>query len=161
AEAILGLLIALVCGCTDKNIPVKSQMADEANLALLKNEAEAIKSIEKLGGHVAFKEIQASKYVEGIALETAQTTDADLKLLKNFKDIEWLALGKSQVTDAGLKELRDLKKLKILGLYGSQVTDAGLKELRNLPSLQTLIGPRIGDSGLKEISSLPSLEALF
>src|SRR5262249_46033140 len=65
----------------------------------------------------------------------AAVTDADVKVLQEFKSLASLDLEGTKVTDAGLRELKQLKSLRSLNLARTKVTDAGLKELNELNGL--------------------------
>jgi RNA polymerase sigma factor (sigma-70 family) len=114
-----------------------------------------------LGGKIRLEDREKS--VATVDLNGTQLTDADLKILKQFKGLRQLGLvGCHAVTDAGLKEIKDLNELRVLRLGGTAVTDAGLKELKGLKELRHLglAGTQVTDKGLKELKGLKNLREL-
>ncbi|HEV8058496.1 MAG TPA: hypothetical protein VGP68_01405 [Gemmataceae bacterium] len=108
-------------------------------------EDKAVKAIEALGGQID-RGGQDKGPIVSIHLIGTNTTDADLKILKNFKDLRSLYLGRTQITDAGLKDLKELKGLTFLGLRQTQVTAQGVKDLQDaLP--QCDIASTLGAAG--------------
>ena len=142
------------------------------------DEAAGMQEVKRLGGKVI------SRHVLDFA--NAQVTDADLKVLEQFKELavlrldgtgitdqglkivgarrklRHLYLGNTAVTDAGIRELRNLKDLSILNLNKTQVTGAGLAALTGCKELQevTLIGAAVTNDGLKGLKDLHAVELL-
>jgi len=98
------------------------------------DEDTAVKEIERLGGDVERDvkrdEKRPSKPVVGVQLARRQITDANLKLLKEFKNLRGLVLNGASITDAGLKEIKDITTLEGLYLDSTKLTDTGLKRFR-------------------------------
>lgn len=65
----------------------------------------------------------------GLALP-AETTDDDLKLLKDMKNLKRLDLSFTRITDQGLTHLRELKDLERLNLRNTKTDPAKVKDLR-------------------------------
>jgi internalin A len=117
------------------------------------DEADAVKLVEKLGGTIKRDDKQPDKPVIEVSLVfTKETTDADLKTLKELKQLKTLLITGPQVTDAGLKELKELKQLTQLDLLLDKMTDAGLKELKELKQLTRLdlSDTQMTDAGVKD-----------
>lgn len=73
--------------------------------------------------------------VVSMNLSKMPVTDADLALLKGFKNLETLNLNQTDITGSGLTELQSLNHLESLSLSGTKITvDAidALKALKNL-----------------------------
>ncbi len=122
------------------------------NLAYLRAddaEDKAVKAIEALGG-VINRDGPAKGPIVSINLIGTKTTDADLKILKNFKNLSLLYLGRTQVTDAGLKELKELKGLTVLGLRQTQVTAQGVKDLQDALPKCNIAQPRWGWDAVRQ-----------
>ena len=103
------------------------------------DEADAVKTIENLGGNIRRDKHLPGSPVVAVMLGDTSLTDADLKKLKVFAQLTSLDLARTQVTDSGMKELKNLKRLTRLILSRtSKVTDVGIVELKDLKQLTTL-----------------------
>lgn len=77
---------------------VGSTRADEA-------EVKAIEAMTKLDATIARDEKAPGKPVVEVQFANTKVTDADRRLLANFKSLQTLGLAFTDVTDAGMKEL--------------------------------------------------------
>src|SRR4051812_12756622 len=82
-----------------------------AGSATRADEASAVAAIQKTGGAVLTDNKKPGKpvYLVYITGPSDKATDADLRVLKEFKELRNLTLWMVPVTDVGMKELRDLK----------------------------------------------------
>lgn len=111
--------------------------------------------------------------------------DADLGLIKNFKNLamidlymtsitdqaieqvvdlplEVLVLSQSKVGDATLASVGKIKTLRRLELFDTKITDAGLKYLVDLPLFRIdLSKTAVTDQGIAEIAKIKGLERLI
>ena len=167
------LVLVLVIGCGFGWLGMKLRKARE--------QREAVKAIEKLGGWVSYEDASSSKIrtavvwvgkllgedlsgdVRYVDLSETQVTDAGLKHLRGLTQLQVLTLDSTQVTDAGLEHLRGLTQLRELQLANTQVTDAGLEHLRGLTQLGLLdLGRTQGtDAGLEHLKGLTQLRNLY
>src|SRR5436305_143241 len=120
------------------------------------DEDSAVKTIEALCGDVRRDSDRPGKPVIGVNLASRHVTDADLRVLKEFKSLRSLVLNAASVTNAGLAELKGLTTLEVLYLGSTKITDAGLKELKGLKSLKrlSLIDTTISDTGIQDLTRL-------
>src|SRR5581483_2615286 len=88
------------------------------------DEASAVAAVKQFGGSIERDDKMAGKPVVTVIIHNAKITDADLKILKEFKELTELELNCANVTDAGLKELKDLKQLTVLSLDFTKMTGA-------------------------------------
>jgi hypothetical protein len=153
--------------------------------AVRADEAEdaAVKVVEKLGGKVIRDENTAGKPVQTVDLRGVPLTEANLKVLRDFKNLDMLILADKQLTGyefhtllkmgllhtlsrAATKEGKrpaSAADVHVLDLANSRLTDADLLELGALKNLQqlSLRGTTISDLGLKVLKErFPGLQML-
>ena len=143
-----------------------------------REQREAVKAIEELGGRVDWKPASGgitrtaaawvgklmggdwSVDVGAVYLTGTPVTDAGLEHLRGLTQLRFLSLDSTPVTDAGLEHLRGLTQLQGLYLSSTRVTDAGLAHLRGLTQLEVLylISTRVTDAGVNELKkALPKV----
>jgi hypothetical protein len=122
-------LVVLAVGCqrADKSKERAVKAVDDRPVK--PTEDEAVKAIQKLGGHFTRNDKAKDKPIVGLDLEFTKVTDMGLKDLAPLKQLQRLDLRSTKVTGAGLKALAPLKQLQELALGSTKVTDAGLKAL--------------------------------
>lgn len=74
--------------------------------------------------------------VVSLNLSKMPVTDADLALLKGFKNLETLKLNQTDITGAGLTELQSLGHLQSLSLSGTKITRSAIDAIKALKSLK-------------------------
>jgi hypothetical protein len=94
-----------------------------------------------------------------IYLDSEQTTNDDLAIIKKLPEIGSLTLRRCQITDAGLVHLKDMTGLQYLTLADMPITDAGLVHLEGLPRLTDLAVKcaKVSGAGVKRLTRLQSL----
>lgn len=118
------LVLMLAFGCGFGWLGMKVKQARE--------QREAVKAIEKLGGRVG----SSGDMIRTPVAWVGTLLGEDLPV--NVTGVDFRK-PQVQVTDAGLAHLRGLTKLQSLGLSRAQVTDAGVNELRNaVPRVRVL-----------------------
>lgn len=127
------------------------------------DEAEAIATIEKLGGTVRQIAQDSEAKEAAFHLSGKDLTDDGLAAVKEIENLIWLNLANTQITDEGLKHLSDIKSLTRLHLEKTQIGDAGLAHLKGLENLEylNLYGTQVSDAGLEHLKALPSLKKLY
>jgi hypothetical protein len=130
------------------------------------DEAAAVAKIKKRGATVVRDETRPGGPVESVNHSgpgTDSATDADLKIIRRFKDLRFLSLHATRVTDRGMKELKDLRRLEWLHLGYTRITDAGVKELEGLTKLRRLdlSGTRVTDRSIESLKAMKSLRSLL
>jgi hypothetical protein len=128
------------------------------------DEADAIRTVEKLGGKVSVDDKRPGKPVVSVTFNgDNKSIDAALKVLGEFKHLEILmVLNNLDITEAGMKEIGKAKNLKTLGMGGSKFSDMNFKHIKDLSSLERLdIGvSQVTDAGLKELKNFKGLKSL-
>ena len=129
----------------------------------LADEAEAIATIEKLGGTVRQIAQDSEDKEAAFHLSGKELTDDQLAAVKEIKNLIWLNIANTKVTDTGLKHLADIKSLTRLHLEKTQVGDVGLAHLKALENLEylNLYGTQVTDAGLEHLKDLPKLKKLY
>jgi hypothetical protein len=125
-----------------------------------REQREAVKAIEALGGWVTYDSLQASDsllrrwlpqdYIDGVeevSLRSTRATDDVVAHLKALKELERLQLDSCYVTDAGLAHLQGLTNLRVLTLDYTRITDTGLVHLVRLTKLRWLFLQETGVTG--------------
>ncbi|MDB5340230.1 MAG: uncharacterized protein JWN70_5849 [Planctomycetaceae bacterium] len=93
-------------------------------------------------------------------------SDADFKVLGEFKKLTWLDLDGSLFGDEGLAALNGLPHLSMLQLEQTRITDLGLLQVESLPELVTLcldrtrvgqVGSNSEDFGFARLAGFPKL----
>jgi hypothetical protein len=154
-----------------------------------KQEREAAKAIEKVGGRISWGQrysqflpagpngelqMQEPEWLRNLLgddffcgvfevnFENIPVTDADLAHLEGMSQLDELSLNNTEVTDVGLKHLQGLCHLTALGLDNTRITDTGLQRLRGLRELRTLglAGTHVTDVGLEHLKRLKLLRWL-
>jgi len=147
-------------------------------------QADVVRSLEALGGHVTRA---ADGAVVEVSLARTWASDHDVERLAEIKTIKRLDLSFTYVTDAGVQHLQELpeledltldtvealtdaaasylradKKLRRLVLRGTDITDVGMPYLASLTGLKSLdlSHTMIGDVGLESLPALSELEEL-
>ena len=126
-----------------------------------KQQREAVKAIEALGGRVKLDE---SGNVSNVVLSNTKVSDAGLVHLKGLTSLTTLGLFNTKITDAGLVNLKGLTSLTTLGLGGTGISDAGLVHLKGLTSLRSLFlkGTKVSEAGVKELqAAIPKCKISF
>ncbi len=95
----------------------------------------AVATVEKLGGHVTYRNASAAKSglrgllgrdlfdpVYEVFLKDTKATDEDLRPLAALGGLETLDLTNAPVTDAALPELEKLKSLRRIYVTGTQIS---------------------------------------
>lgn len=133
-----------ICGCANRPSP---------------DEADAIATIERLGGQVK-RDSQGA--VAEVALGGTRVSAAELARLPVFKSLKTLSLFDSSIGDDDLKPLTDLPQLETLYLGRTRVGDAGLAHLANITGLKTLglSDTSISDRGIRQLASLANLRSV-
>jgi hypothetical protein len=149
-----------------------------------RKEREAVESIVKLGGSVAYdyELVKSAKptgpdwlrnllgenfFCEAVVVSLSDgafiVSDAELVSLNALPQLQTLDLSYALVTDAGLVHLKGLTHLQDLNLNGSKVGDAGLVYLKGLEQLRvlSLSGTKISGAGLVNLKGLNQLQRLF
>jgi hypothetical protein len=143
------LVLVVVLGCVCGWLASKIIRARE--------QREAVKAIEELGGRVDWKPASGgmirtaaawvgklmggdwSVDVAAVYLTGTPVTDAGLEHLRGLTQLTGLNLSSTRVTDAGLERLRGLMQLTGLELRSTQVSDAGVNALKKaLPNVNIL-----------------------
>ena len=143
-RTLLVLMLALGCVC--------GWLASKIKRA--REQREAVKAIEELGGRVDWKP------ASGGMIRTAAAWVGKLMGEDWSVDVGAVYLTGTPVTDAGLEHLRGLTQLQLLSLDSTRVTDAGLAHLRGLTQLEVLylISTRVTDAGVNELKkALPKV----
>ena len=136
-----------------------------SKLEATRREQVVVAEIEKLGGDVAYHDMIGPDWLArhfrkvGVVAfggpfgNPTQTTDNDLKHLKELTSLKWLVLTNTPVTDAGLEHLTGLTHLRSLSLESTQFTDAGLEPLKGLTNLEDLWLTRtqVTDAGVEKL----------
>jgi len=143
--------------------------------AVVTNQQEAIKAIERWGGtvstngvHISFDRYLGDDWPARIRPQESRQprgpklTDAGLENVKWFPQLEDLHLVNTEVTDAGLKYVKGLTQLTGLGLYGAKVKGDGLVNLVGLTRLHALSldKTQVNDASLTFIEGLTGLRTL-
>lgn len=125
-------------------------------------QAEAIATIERLGGKLKFADDRPGRPVIEIALGGTAVSDADLARLTCFTELQTLSLFDSAVGDAGVAHLKPLVQLQTLYLGRTKTTDAGLDALAGMRRLKTLglSNTRVTDAGLLRLTALNQLASV-
>jgi len=74
--------------------------------------------------------------VVSMNLSKMPVTDADLALVKGFKNLETLNLNQTDITGSGLIELQSLDQLESLSLSGTKITVGAMDALKALKNLK-------------------------
>ncbi len=114
-------------------------------------------------GSTGLEHVVRCSELEGLHLDEARITDADVPLFARLPKLRSLQLARTVLTDQGVRILvSSCHDLTILTLSGSNLTDAVLPDLASLPALQTLglMDQPITDEGLRELKKCTTLEVL-
>lgn len=90
-------------------------------------------------------------------------TNAEMPLLKSFKNLQNLEIRESQITDEGCKIIPQLKNLKKLTLTDLPITDDCIKYISESASLEKLYldHTAITNKVFKYLREMPSLDYVF
>jgi len=127
------------------------------------DEKQAIQAVEKLGGKVERADDRANKPIVRLDFTSKKVKDADLAVLKEFKDLENVQLAYTPIGDAGLEYMKEVPNLRILVLIETKVTDKGLQQLKGLKKLETLNvhDTKVTKKGIEELKkTLPKLDVI-
>lgn len=149
-----------------------------------KQQEEAVKRIEELGGKVwydyetKYDEAHEAHLLDSLAepadpaafhrvvfvnfFGNDRVADDDLKCLASLPALEGVSLARTKVTNRGLAHLAGLKKLTNLNLQETAVGNDGLKHLQGATGLRKLglWKVAINDDGLKHLAGLKNLRSL-
>jgi hypothetical protein len=149
---------------------------------LARQQRDAIRLIESLGGSVAFDHNyeEASeppwpqwlrvwlgeeyfRRVNGVALVSEDFTDEGLATLASLGDLKVLRFHSSKITDGGIAKLRGCKGLESLEVRWAGMTDGGMAHIGSLKNLKELRleNTRVTDEGLRYLTELPQLFELM
>ena len=142
-----------------------------------RQQRDAAKAIEKLGGSVAWSGASltassprllgddSSNTVVSVDLSRTRGADAGLQHLKVMHQVEQLWLIDTDVTDSGLQHLEGLSQLRVLALENTHppTTDVGLEHLKALRHLKELYlgDTQVTDAGLEYLKGLSELQVLY
>lgn len=124
-------------------------------------QADALASIERLGGVALREQGLLGECVTGLHLFGAQFGDLELKLLSRFPHLVRLKVASESVTDRGVKAIAALPRLKELELMQTRMTDAGAAALADLTGLEELRLQAAGLSpqAMERLRQLPGLKS--
>src|SRR5688572_11013249 len=74
----------------------------------------------------------------GVQLSCTDTTNDDLRHLRDVPNVQKLWLSSTKVTDEGLQNIRACRKLSYVSLNNLPITDAGLSQLTVLTDLEEI-----------------------
>lgn len=133
-----------------------------AEAAVRATEDQAIKAIERLGGHVLTDEKAPDRPVISVDFSDTKVTEEDLKKLIIFPELCCVCLDGNRVTAGMLKALSPLKHLRSLSLSRTTLTKDEVRQLAELVQIQRLffIEANITDAGLKELAPLKQIDFL-
>jgi hypothetical protein len=156
---ITAFVLTTLLGCSENQEAVShdaSSSLTATSAASSASQQEAIKAIERLGGHYYPK-------VDAIDLNNTKATDTDMPLVTCFPQLKSLDLIDTQVSDTGLKYVKSLTQLRELTLRGSKVTGPGLDNLAGLGQLQGLYlgGHNVTNATLEHIEGLVTLRTVW
>ncbi len=99
----------------------------------------------------------------GVQLQNTETTDADLRYLRDVPTVREVWANQTKVSDEGLRHLRACPNLQFLNLDNTTITDMGLAEISRLTELNSLSlsGTKITDDGLVHLAKLPKLKDMW
>ncbi len=114
-------------------------------------------------GSAGLEHVARCSELEGLNLDQARITDADVPLLARLPKLRILGLHRTVLTDHGARTLvNSCRDLTILTISGNNLTDAVLPDIASLPALQRLVlmDQPITDDGLRELKKCTTLEFL-
>ena len=155
-------LVFAVCGIVISAVVIGMQLTGgEGKINIEKVEVNepaantAQTQLEKLGAQFDY---DVNEQVNSVTIREKPITQAQFRLLLEFKNLQRISLVKCGIDDAALQGLKGLTKLSFLDVSGNpKVTDGCIDTLSTIKTLQTL---NASDTGITSVGEEKLKEAL-